>query len=448
MALKSSMFNYVFEKDDSIFLYNTYTMAIAKSHRNTLIKKILEDPSATDEEGKGICDQMVKDGFLVESSSNEDALANLRHFDIVAQKSLALTILPTMQCNFECKYCYLTTNDPITNDFVMNKETQDNLIKFLKKNINEYDSLGISWFGGEPSIVTDVINNLSGQMIKICRDRYKPYTAFMTTNGYNLTLDVFKRMLENKITGYQITLDGPRELHDKLRVLKNGKPTFDRILNNLRDIRDHVKSSTITITIRTNVTMELINKIESYLEFLEKEFGGDHRFSFFFKAASNWGGERVKGMKDSLPDSLGGFYEKLISSKHQLNYRELYNFLFNGICLSARRNDYTIGFDGKVYKCTLITDDELIMVGSINQKGQILLDEEKIAKWVYRFDNLKEKCRKCCFRPRCYNSRCPASGLTRPVQDKCDYDSTDIDKIIQLIANGALKSKNGIIKHY
>jgi uncharacterized protein len=437
------MFNYVFEKDNHIFLYNTCTKTIAKSSKTALIKKILADPSVISEKAQEIIDQMVTDGFLVESRRDEVVLASLKHFDMVANNSLALTILPTLQCNFECKYCYLTNNDA-----VMNKESQDNLIQYLKKNINEYNSLEIEWFGGEPLIAIDVINNLSEPMIKICQERYKPYKAFITTNAYHLTLDVFKQMLKNRIIGYQITLDGPRELHNQLRILKNGNPTFDRILNNLRDIRDHIKSSGFTITLRTNVTRELMNEIDPYLEFLESEFGGDNRFSFLFIPVGDWGGERVKAIKDSLPDSRGSIYEKLISSKHQLNYRVFYKILIDQICVSARRNSYTIGPGGKVYKCSLMLDNKQNLVGSINEQGNMLLDEEKISKWIYRFDNLREECLKCCFRPLCNNSLCPANAIIKPAYDKCGFDGENIGRIMQLIANGALKSKENIIKYY
>lgn len=443
MNLKKSMFNYVFENGEDIYLHNTYTKVIAKSKKKDIIKRILEDPCIIHETDLHLLEKMKEDGFIVNDRLDEFALSNLRHFDMITRNALSLTIMPTMQCNFDCSYCFVTTDDPL-----MSSQDQDNLIKYIKKNIKKYDSLKVEWFGGEPLLAVKVINNLSEKMIKICKDTYKPYSAFMTTNGYNLSLDVFKQMLSNKVTGYQITLDGPALFHDKTRALKTGKPTFDHILTNLKNIQDNVRTSSFTIIIRTNLTRELILEIDDYLEFMYKEFGQDNRFTFYFSPVGDWGGERVKTMTGSLPDGLELLYDKLISSPYKLNYQAFHRLLCDGMCIVAQRNSLAIGSGGRVYKCSMILDNEKNWIGSIDSKGTLSLDEEKMAQWVYRFDSLKGKCHSCAFRPRCNNSLCPASGYIRPKHDRCDFDRTNIDKIILLITNGVFKGNSRIIKEY
>ena len=60
----------------------------------------------------------------------------------------------------------------------------------------------------------------------MCRAAKRKYTSSMTTNGYNLTLENFRKLYNLNVYAYQITIDGIRSTHDDLRILKNGEGTF------------------------------------------------------------------------------------------------------------------------------------------------------------------------------------------------------------------------------
>jgi len=64
------------------------------------------------------------------------------------------------------------------------------------------------------------------------------YVPSITTNAYKLNFSTFNSLVNFGVTAYQITLDGPSEIHDQQRVLANGRGTFKTIWNNLLDIRD------------------------------------------------------------------------------------------------------------------------------------------------------------------------------------------------------------------
>ena len=105
----------------------------------------------------------------------------------------------------------------------MSLEIQDSLIKFVKKNITKFSSMEVRWFGGEPLEALDVVENLSNAFIRMCRAAKRKYTSSMTTNGYNLTLENFRKLYNLNVYAYQITIDGIRSTHDDLRILKNGE---------------------------------------------------------------------------------------------------------------------------------------------------------------------------------------------------------------------------------
>lgn len=67
-----------------------------------------------------------------------------------------------------------------------------------------------------------------------------------------MTLENFKKLKKLHITEYQVTIDGLPAIHDRQRFLLNGEKTFEVIMDNLKEIKENIKSSTITFLIRTN----------------------------------------------------------------------------------------------------------------------------------------------------------------------------------------------------
>ena len=96
--------------------------------------------------------------------------------------------------------------------------------------------------------------------------------AQITTNGYLLDVETFKKLLKCNIYSYEITLDGFESDHNKNRSLKNGNGSYNIILNNLRAIRDEVKSRVFQIVIRVNLTKTTLDKFVEFCDFLKKDF--------------------------------------------------------------------------------------------------------------------------------------------------------------------------------
>ena len=136
----------------------------------------------------------------------------------------------------------------------MSEEIQEGIVRYVRRNIAKYAVLRISWFCGEPLLALDVIEQISTKVIDICKKARRKYVADITTNGYLLSLDVFKKLLSLNVLEYQITIDGVKHVHDSKKPLVNGGGTFDTVTSNLRLIKQGVKSSTFSIVIRSNVT--------------------------------------------------------------------------------------------------------------------------------------------------------------------------------------------------
>ena len=314
----------------------------------------------------------------------------------------------------------------------MTKECQNAIISYLKQNINRYTGVELSWFGGEPLMAMDVIDYISAETIKICHAVGKPFSASVTTNGYFLTLDNINLLRKNRINSYQITIDGPQICHDKTRVLANGKGTYYTIINNLRTIRDGCKSKTFGISIRTNITYEVLPYIDDYIKFLHDEFAGDPRFSFYFRPVGNWGGDKAQDMENVMVNSLSSYYKPIIGSRYVLNTDSYIQLLNAPLCAAAKRNCFIIGTDSSVYKCTMLFDNPENKLGILSDDGRLIIDDDRYAKWIIR-DLNKTECGDCFYYPRCNGGTCPAEGHVLKSGDGCGYEKKSIKHILHLI---------------
>lgn len=151
--------------------------------------------------------------FLIEDNINEFQIEiGKKVFEMQERNILELIILPTENCNFRCVYCYETFSKP-----AMSFETQENIVNFVRNELKKKAGLSVGWFGGEPLLALDVIKNLSEKFISICREYKKPYRSAITTNGYFLNYETFKRLLKLKVTFFRLQL-----MDQKIYIISNG----------------------------------------------------------------------------------------------------------------------------------------------------------------------------------------------------------------------------------
>lgn len=409
MGYKVSKFNYLINcEDGTMRMYNSLTgidsLMIVDSPTKESVFSVLSGASSVDDISAEIREELLKRGYLVSQNKDEDYAVKLNMLEtIYDEKYLNLIIMPTEQCNFRCKYCYETFEKG-----KMSSTLQEAIIKYVKKNILDYTGLCVVWFGGEPLMALDVIEYLSENFIKICKAAKRQYVSGMSTNGYNLTTDVFARLYKLKVLEYQITLDGVKTQHDNQRILANGNGTFDRIVDNLIQIKSK-RALGAVFTIRTNFTKSIIENIDEYLMFYKQNFGDDARFSLYVKQAGDWGGERVKSFSGELTESVQAYV---------LNKAKEYGITFGNsghfkelqcgwsTCYAAKRNNYVIGSDGTIYKCTVHFEMPENRVGRLDVDGFMELNDN-IIKWIMPFAESENKCSGCFYKANCFPIKCP-----------------------------------------
>ncbi len=295
-----------------------------------------------------------------------------------------LIILPTERCNFRCTYCY--------EDFAagrMKKETILGIKALLERRCAGLRYLNISWFGGEPLTAKDIILEISEYAMSLAY-RYPKlrYIGDMTTNAYLLDYETVAALANVGVREYQISLDGPRDVHNKSRIRADGSSTYDQIWTNLLAIRN--SSLPVSILLRIHFSVDTIKLIDPLIEDIKREFLHDSRFSIFFKAIEQLGGPNDASIKifsdaekeeavKSLQIKLFG--ENLASSQNV-------SVSDNTICYASRPNSLVIRSNGDVGKCTVALYDERNKIASLQPDGTLKLIPGRLAPWVRGVETL------------------------------------------------------------
>lgn len=302
-------------------------------------------------------------------------------------KSLHLVILPTENCNFRCFYCYEDYQNGR-----MSLETINGLKKFLANRAQNLDLLILEWFGGEPLVATDIVLDISNFALELSNKYHFELTSKITTNGYNLTPEVFNKLYKVNIKTYQITFDGPREIHDKSRVLTNGEGSFDRIWNNLINV--HNSTSNVIVLLRIHLDEDKVSYVEDLIEDINEQFKGDSRFRILFKPISKLGGKNDNSLKVLLSDRIESYINTLdsrVSSEHTLSK----NDNIKDYCFASYPNSLVIRSTGEICKCSLGLNDSRNFIGNLNSDGTLNIDNEKLQPWFSGIINNDDSILKC-----------------------------------------------------
>jgi uncharacterized protein len=302
--------------------------------------------------------------------------------EAVHPRSLHLIVLPTEHCNFRCTYCY--------EDFAAGKMSPA-LVGGIKRLIDRWlDDLlgvGVSWFGGEPLLAKDIVFDVSEHTARRCAERgVTNLGGGFTTNGYLPNPAVMERLVNCGQRDFQIPLDGLGAVHDRSRPLRSGCGSFTRIWGNLHALRE--TDCDFHIMLRVHVGNAAEGETAALCRELNSCFGGDKRFSAYFRPIANWGGpnrERIRPLSAVVgPAQIQRFGALLPDLPN--NIRE--NDSVQHICYAAKPNTLLIRAGGRVGKCTVALDDPRNTVGRLDEEGRLHIDNDRFRLWLSGFEKL------------------------------------------------------------
>jgi uncharacterized protein len=291
--------------------------------------------------------------------------------DSLRNDRLELRLLPTEQCNFRCTYCYETFE---------HKKMHPTVVAGVKALIDRrapsLSELHLDWFGGEPMLAPDVITDISRHALAAAAAHGVAFSAGMTTNGYFLDAEGFRRCLADGITDFQISFDGDRDAHDRSRVLGSGAGTFDRIWANTLGMM--AVDAEFGVLLRLHYTRENHREVARFARKVHDTFGADPRFRVFFKGIIR----------------LGGPNDASITPISREEDDEILRYLWDEsgygapagaaekVCYAAMANSLVVRSTGRLAKCTVALNDDFNDIGELREDGGIVVDQAKFQRWI------------------------------------------------------------------
>ena len=430
--MQPSMFNLRVPVADrnEVFLMNTFTDAqlLVTPDVATLLDRVTAGEAAfSAEEGEAL-EALVENGFVVDSREQERA--RLRQYFAAMREDtdqLRVTVLTTLQCNFACDYCFQGDHGDY-NKFAhkMSMETAAQVVSWIEERLDTLhpEKFVLTLFGGEPLLNLPVAYYLAEQTHRVCAERGIAQFVNVITNGLLLTPEVVDRLVPYGLNGVKITLDGDRDTHNRMRPLRGRQGTFDRIIENIRQVADKC-----AITIGGNFDESSADSYPALLDFLKQQQFADKIAKVNFKPIIRapepqqpkgfipltvvgagdkpLGGTCMTSAGAGLAASSGPcdtchfVDEKMSFLRDETRKRGFptVDGIHMGPCEIHRKHAYTLGPDGAMYSCPGFTGEKTESVGHISGR-----QEPWHAAALARYEQLsplKDECGDCSYVPVC-----------------------------------------------
>ena len=386
--MKTSKYNIIVSYKGRHFLFNQLSTALrevdSEMSQAFLDKSI--DESQLDEETLAdfktyqfLCDDKLQEENLILYANKMHRFAN---------KLARVTIMPTLDCNFRCWYCY-ESHHPGS----MSQEAIETVMKFCETliSVSGINTFMLDWFGGEPLMYFDeIVYPISSRLKTLCGKTEVRFINVITTNGAYISSDMIRKMSEIDLRSFQITLDGYKNFHDKTRFYSDRRGSYDDIVNAITEICRNI--SGVQMSVRINYTPANLPTIDK----IAQSFPEDVRDKIIIEPQLVW------QFKDNINALNTIIKEKLeVFSKSGYKSKGTYVPTMNVGCYAENLRQYVINYDLNVFKCTARDfSKNSHSIGTINKDGVFVPSSYyyEYFKSSY-FEN--EKCLACELLPSC-----------------------------------------------
>lgn len=143
-------------------------------------------------------------------------------------------------CNLDCHYCYYLKKQHLYPKGELFCMTDSLLENYIVQHIEASPStvVSFSWHGGEPTLLgLDYFRKIVSLQRKHLPSGRR-ITNGLQTNG-TLLDEEWCRFFAAEGFAVGLSLDGPRELHDRYRVTKGQKPTHKQVMRGFKLLKQH-----------------------------------------------------------------------------------------------------------------------------------------------------------------------------------------------------------------
>lgn len=313
-------------------------------------------------------DELRRDGRLFSEDIFRDLAPQMKRKQSVLK---AICLHVAHDCNMDCMYCFAGKGEYNGEKGLMSLETGKKAIDFLVENSHGRKNLEVDFFGGEPLLNWEVCKELVRYGRSFEKEHNKNFRFTLTTNGLLVDDDVID-FCNREMSNVVLSLDGTPETNDRARRTRNGKPTYDLIIDKFRDFaekrgqKDYYVRGTYT-KYNTDFAKDII-----------------HMADLGFRELSM---EPVV-CESTMPYALGEEDLPVLKKNYEIlaeemikRYREGRGFNFyhynidltGGPCISKRISGCGVGTEyvaitpaGEIYPCHQFVGDEKYLMGTLD----------------------------------------------------------------------------------
>jgi uncharacterized protein len=391
------------------------------------------------EEAYGEIQELINSDMLYTKDLYEDIAMNDKSKSFI--KALCLNV--AHDCNLKCKYCFADEGEYKGCRKLISAEVGKKAIDFVIKNSGPRRNIEIDLFGGEPLMAFETIK----QIVEYAREQEKEHNKtirFTMTTNSTLLNDENMEFIDKQMGNIVLSIDGRKEVNDKVRVRADGSGSYDKILPKIYDMvqkRDKSKQYYVRGTF-TRANTDFYEDVKHLADLGFKEVSvepvvlpEDHELSL---------------RKEDLPvifDQYDKLYEDLLRRHEEGNEFKFYHFnidLQGGPCVYKRISGCGAGHeyvavtpDGDLYPCHQFVGNEAYKMGDVFN-GVIDNGLSDTFKQAHIYN--KPVCRDCWARFYC-SGGCQANNFNfngdihKPYELGCEMQKKRIECAI------ALKSK-------
>ena len=324
-------------------------------------------------------------------------------------------------CNLECRYCYYLNKNKLYPKIESFRMPDDQLEEYIVQHIEACSEpeIRFSWHGGEPTLLgLDYFRNITALQRKH-QPPGRHITNGIQTNGILLNED-WCRFLAAEDFSVGISLDGPREMHDRYRVTKGGKPTHEKTMAGYQLLQKHEIANDVLCVVNANnvgyptEVYRFFKKIKaqyiSFLPLVEQQTDKTSGVSSLSVAAETWGDFLCTIFDQWRQEDIGRIKVQIFEEAARIAFGQEHSLcIFREICGDIP----VIEHNGDFYSCDHFVDAEH-MLGNIQETplAELLENRAQRAFGQAKAATLPRYCRECEVLNMC-NGECPKNRFIR-----------------------------------
>jgi uncharacterized protein len=456
--------HHLFESGGSQFLYLVPSGAVfGLSGLSQEIFSLLQNCPLSAEE---LTEELLRRGYSnleIEATLDEmvdfDVLSSglpKKTFPAVPDKTFPIqriVLNTTNQCNLACGYCYEYSDDKIATTKDKPKFMSDSIarsaIDTLMKESEGRTALHVTFFGGETLLNFPLMQESVQYATEQATAAGKTVDFSLTTNATLLTEEIADFLAKYKI-GVTVSIDGDKELHDRMRVFHSGKGSYDVIAPRIKMLLARHRTNFIGARVTLSNGVREVRRIYDHLT---QEFG----FEGVGFAPATANPDRLYHINGTKMDRVLDQFEELAweyrdyavkGGRHYFTnvadtIKEVHLGISKAYTCGAGLGLLGVGTSGDIAACHRFVDSHVAQMGNVTTTG---LDREARHEFLGKHDiGSRTDCHTCWVRPTCAGGCYHESYINHGESaasnlNQCDRIRSWIDLCLRIYAEIGIKN--------